>query len=439
MKVTNMILFTMLTLLCTATIIFSQTIIPVEADAGEGADLKSALAYVNSGVVNDPIIELVTDGGKYYLSEEDSVIFPLTLRAADGLSEKPVIKPAVGDTLNYLFRVKNDFVVQGIIFDGQYDNGDYAPMNSFIALEPVDGVLRPDFIVIDCVFRNIYDTGNPENAMGGNSIKALEGTLAGKISIENCIFTNYGDEAIQLQKMKKTPESIDTVFVRNCTFANTNNSTSNQGQFTIKGDTDPSTKEPVILLENLTFYNCGRAFLIRDCPNTIVRNIIIANVNNIAAEGILGKIGREGSVISHVDTFNVSGGTFVLDEGIAGIAELDSATVYNIDPMFADPENGDFTVKNPDLYTLAHDGGLLGDRRWTDPDILTTFVENTTISNLPSSFSLLQNYPNPFNPTTTIRYSIEKKSHGDCTVWSAYGFMECIKLCIWNLFLPDYC
>ncbi len=226
-----------------------------------------------------------------------------------------------------------------------------------------------------------------------------------------------------MQKVQETPESVDSIMIRNCTFYNSNNNSKNQGQFTIKSDADLGTADPKIVLENLTFYNCGTAFAIRNCPGTKVRNIIVANVNNDAAGGNLGCIGNQGSVISHVDTFLVSGGTFSLtDFNVPGAvpAELDSATVYNLDPMFADAANGDFTVKNPELYTLAHDGGLLGDRRWSDPEI-SAILDQSVISGVPAAFSLSQNYPNPFNPVTTIRYTLDKSSDISINVYSITG------------------
>jgi hypothetical protein len=42
-------------------------------------------------------------------------------------------------------------------------------------------------------------------------------------------------------------------------------------------------------------------------------------------------------------------------------------------------------------------------------------------NSLPKEFSLDQNYPNPFNPSTTIKFSLEKASNVEFTVFNLLG------------------
>ncbi|RMD63705.1 T9SS C-terminal target domain-containing protein, partial [Candidatus Parcubacteria bacterium] len=69
------------------------------------------------------------------------------------------------------------------------------------------------------------------------------------------------------------------------------------------------------------------------------------------------------------------------------------------------------------LYTLAHDGGALGDRRWAK---YGTAIDDGPDA-LPVAMTLKQNYPNPFNPTTTIWYELNKAGKVTLDVIDAQG------------------
>ena len=90
----------------------------------------------------------------------------------------------------------------------------------------------------------------------------------------------------------------------------------------------------------------------------------------------------------------------------------------NIDPQFADAENGDFTlpVGSP-LLTFASDGGAIGDPRWAGN--ATSISDNAAAQ--PKTFNLGQNYPNPFNPQTTIRFNLDKTGYASLSVFNLLG------------------
>ncbi len=453
MKVFKMTFVTILAVLCFAGIGYSQTILPVEAGAGEGADLTAALLYVNTGAVADPVIELVTDGGVYTLNASDSVMYDLTIRAKEGLAEKPMIIP--GDTLDNFLVIDESHLtssitlkIQGIKFDGRFADGSLNPFGNkdFIAIDrgnAADRTVLPNLIIEDCDFSNCYQKASPETDNVGNFIRVRDYGSAGTIRIENCTFSNNPDEVILLQKASGRDGVIraaDSLIIRNCTFMDCGKGPKCQGLVTVKGDKDSTTPDAAIVLENVTVYHSDqRVINTDDCENTVVRNILAASPDTTYAQkdNKIIAIEKASSSISHIGVFDVAYAMdipdtvetwpYILENAFEISAgrntggdpgTVDVATIYNFDPMFADAENGDFTLQSGSpAYGKAHDGGALGDLRWaTNP---TSVAGN--VSATPEKFSLSQNYPNPFNPTTTISYSLDKKTNVKLQIFDITG------------------
>jgi len=279
---------------------------------------------------------------------------------------------------------------------------------------------RYDITFRDCEMRNVYASGDPEVGEDGQLFDLQTDAFLGKLIIEGTIFSNVIDEVILMQNAYKTTvwgdgRAADTVIVRNCTFINCGGPASG-GCFVIKGDDNIATLDAKIILENLTFYDSGPACIYaRECEGMEVRNIVIANVNvNGDYSDPLIKTDRDGSEVSHIDTFAIGpllGDAISVGPGSntgAGMATLDTATVYGFDPGFTDAAAGDLTLlATSEICGLGSDGGALGDSRWAT-NCPAAAVDEGPLN--PTGFSLSQNYPNPFNPATTINYTLESRA-----------------------------
>jgi hypothetical protein len=259
--------FVAVLIILTASLGHTQTVIQVAADAGPDANLTAALSFANSSGTPNVMIELTTDGGIYELSERDSVSVPFGIRAAAGLTEKPIIRAAAGDTVSTVFEVWADFSVEGIIFDGRRTDGTLNPFTSkdvigVVPVPDIDPINQPrhNITIKDCEFYEIYQNAEPETDNVGNAIRIRTDALAHNFLVEGCHFENLVDEAILMQKVSGTNDEqervADTIWVRNCTFVNVAGP-KNQGCFTIKGSVDTTVVTAKIYLENLTFYNSG--------------------------------------------------------------------------------------------------------------------------------------------------------------------------------------
>ncbi len=95
------------------------------------------------------------------------------------------------------------------------------------------------------------------------------------------------------------------------------------------------------------------------------------------------------------------------------------ADTVTMDPQFADPENGDFTLPSgSSLLTFGTDGKAIGDPRWATN--APTAVDGQQ-SAQPLTYSLDQNYPNPFNPSTSISFTLKKSGMTTLEVYNILG------------------
>ncbi len=95
--------------------------------------------------------------------------------------------------------------------------------------------------------------------------------------------------------------------------------------------------------------------------------------------------------------------------------------LIDVDPMFADPDNGDFTVMNSDLYTAADDGEIIGALYW-HPDFVDDFSDLTTSTNEQNIAAIqLQMMPNPFREEVTIDFKLDNTAQVQLEIFNIYG------------------
>jgi hypothetical protein len=389
MKIFKTILFVLVILALVPFAAIAQEI-EVQADVS-GAGLAEAIDFANAG--NADVIILVTDGGIYPIPAVE-INVPMTIRAADGLTDMPEIHPQDVIDANDFIKINNDLMLEGVIVDGQIANStDYALIKYMLKTPNTEDEgspkVNPDLIVRNCILRNMYKTGDVATSVDGTIWDVSKSGRNGVVHFEDCFIANTGDEALRTINAHKDDHVVtaehgghfDELIVRNCTFVNVNGSS-----LKLQGDEIVGNVNPTVLLENLTFYECGgQVIWSRAIDSVIVRNLIVSNakVNGTEDSYRAGRITYvEGfaSTVSHVDTFamkrivgddtvEIADHPFVTGgaTNVVGTAEgsVYLSTIYGYDPMFADAENDDFTLpEGSPLLGLGHDGGPLGDRNW---------------------------------------------------------------------------
>ena len=405
-----------------------------------GQGLNDGITFLNANPGYADTLILAQDGGVYYCTPA-VIQVPLVIRGNYGTTNKPVIVIKSTVAARFLWP-RNDLTLKDLIIDG-YDaaTSKYDSIRYVMQVASTAGSFNetPDIKVYDCEIRNIYQFGNPELSTDGNIFDIATGARTGDVIFERNTFANTGDEALRSINTHKSPLALDnrcwdSFIVRNCTFNNIRGSS-----IKIESDGDSTTYDGEVLIENNTFYGCYRRVIWeREFVNSIMRNLLISysitGNDNFGGTETLVSFQREGSILAHVDSFAcariVGTDTVVILQAYraetpsswsfcSGVGTIDSATLYGLDPQFADPENGDFTIPaGHALLTMGHDGLGIGDRRWTGQ---LTGIREINNGQIPSNYSLSQNYPNPFNPQTKIQFTLAKASNVSLIVYSAVG------------------
>ena len=367
--------------------------------------LKDAVAAAAAG----DVIELTSSGGKYLNDDQVNIEVALTIRAAAGLDEKPVIQNNEADeSTRVVFRIYDDLTLHGIEIDGQAGTDLQAKY-----LLRIDDNDDGSGLQANGLNLKVYDSYLHDVVVGGdgNFLRQYALTLADSVIFRNVVMDNSGKEGIRIKdessdNKAKGIHNVNYFEVSNSTISNTKA----DGIYVDGGDEDENTPEPKFLVDGLTCFNCGygngRAIFPRNILNAKIVNSILAH-SNADTEGSVLIEGN--SSITHSNLFEVS--PIKLSSG----AKM--SDILMVDPMFADTSKGDFTLPaNSPLLTASSKGGAIGDPQWV---MGATASEDEIV--LPTQMTLGQNYPNPFYGRTAIPYRIDEPGTATVEVFDILG------------------
>lgn len=387
------------------------------------SDFNNVLNYVSQGVDT-----IVLGSGGFVYTTKDTLAMPIkdkvVIMAKEGLAEKPVITHpnSNSSTAAEIFRLLDDVEFYGIAFRGDIEETNgckyafrYGDWTNPVSQNIVRAKTGARFVFKDCDFIGFHSMKNQD--LQGNVLyylrpddTTLDHLKDTKVFFENCFFKDIGDEAIRIAENEKYGgvngvRAFDTLIVKNCTFDDIDAEC-----IRIYGDLDTSNTEGYLLAQHITVVNSAPRFIYaKNFRSSHVKDILIANgrgpsINRQDRGDYSIQVQLSGSVVSHIDTFNVVY-TLEYDPRIGSTkgGNVIDSTIYGFDPMFADFQNGDYTIQSGSpLYGFSSDGTCIGDLRWAP--YLGSYV--SAVEAVPDNFTLAQNYPNPFNPVTTLSYNL---------------------------------
>ena len=311
----------------------------IKVDAGTDV-LKPAIDSAEPG----DIIELVTSGGLYLSSDQIEIDKDITIRAAEGLYAKPILKYIGTSTGAYMFKVINSpkVVFKGIEFDGDGTaEGGAALAKYALRLDNADTSGTMIVKVMDCELHDFNE----------KIIKPYKNCGIDSLIVHNSTFYNGAKEGVTLYSGSSSDPAVQMKYAEfeNCTFYGF----VREG---IKGDTNPNT---IVRVNHCTFYDCGGSskgmIYFDDMTDVEVKNSLFVH-NSYGS--YFSRFESADNLFHHNAVWDVVSW------------EASSATVsdtFHVDPMFADPANGDFTLDpTSPVFNLGDDGQPLGDLRWTE-------------------------------------------------------------------------
>lgn len=376
---------------------FPVTEFVAKVSAGRNT-LSTALNQTQSG----DVIELTDDGGIYQNDASLEIGKSVTLRAAEGLTQRPVIQfTDAAERKNALLILKSAAVLQmtGVELDGE------SQAATIFLTDTVTTANHFKVKLDDCYLRNV----------SAQFYRAMPGSIADSLVFTNCLFTN-SSEGFRLSDEAEGCGKYNVGFLglTNCTFWKLACSAVNL----YGGDDVPFTPCPMLVIEHCTFDSCGYSgtpiISAQEVDFVQIKNCILSNSLN--SEPSVRLFGLPATIL-YSNLFNV------------GAVELNrqatiGAGMMSVDPEYADRENGEFTLaENSPMRGKGDDGQALGDLRWATGPVAV--VPSKPANGAAAQFALTGNYPNPFNSQTCIGYRLSERGFTTIQILDVAGrFVE---------------
>lgn len=203
---------------------------------------KELPAIVSKATAGD-IIEL-TAMGPYEIDKPIIINKPVTIRAKNGLANKPELVNVSGKNLPAFMVIEKGgtLAVENIQFNSAYKS--FGEVQS--AISTTTAPMNGDYSlrIKGCVFFNF-------NENSSSCIKGTKSTYASKVVIEDCLFRNNAATGIDYsaEKEDRGIYNVEHLIVRNTVFANNLSGVIN----VYRGGNDESTTGPQVIIDHCTF------------------------------------------------------------------------------------------------------------------------------------------------------------------------------------------
>ena len=300
---------------------------------------------------------------------------------------------------------------------------------------------------IKCFFADPYIASNNifENISGSYGGGILCRYMSSPTIIGNNIIGNHSREGGGIWRGRRcSPNILNNIIMGN------SYSDKGGGIYCMGGPGDAIISNNIIRGNSTTDEGIGGGISCTN-TNTVLYNNVIYENSALYAGGVYFGSYDTSSIVNTIIWGNSAGGQpqiFASPTSMGNVIYSDIEGGWpgegniDIDPLFRDPENGDFHLMSTDcgdpedspcidagssaildslldcswgLGTIVSDMGAYGGGDSTTVGI------NDQEHDVPFRFALAQNYPNPFNATTTLTYNLDQADNVTLTLYNILG------------------